>query len=260
MQRLEKTIRASNLQAPSIPNIYPSFIEKQVAFRRGEVTLIAWQPGAGKSTLALSLAVRSQVSTLYVSADTHAHTMSLRLIAMLTNTDQATVEPLMSEHPEWAEDILATAGHIRWCFDSAPSVRAIEDEIAAHIELMGVPPELVVIDNLSDCVSGDGDEWGGYRALLRDFKWLSREHGTSFLVLHHTSESVQGNPCPPRHSIQGKVAQTPAVILTVSNEQQGFLGVCPVKNRYGPSSPNGSEVIWLSYNPAAMQLTDLESR
>lgn len=260
MQRLERTIRMSALQAPSLPNVYQSFVDKQVAFRRGEVTLVAGQPGAGKSTLALALSVRAKVPTLYVSADTHAHTMSLRLIAMLTNTDQSIVEPLMGENPEWAEDILALAGHIRWCFDSAPSVKAIEDEIAAHIELMGVPPELVVIDNLSDCVSNDGDEWGGYRALLRDFKWLSREHGTSFIVLHHTSEAAQGNPCPPRFSIQGKVAQTPAVILTVSNDQPGFLAVCPVKNRYGPSSPQGSDATWLSYNPAAMQLSDVGDR
>lgn len=260
MQRLERTIRMSALQAPSLPNVYQSFVDRQLAFRRGEVTLIAGQPGAGKSTLALALAVRAKVPTLYISADTHAHTMSLRLLAMLTNTDQSTIEPLMSDNPEWAEEILQLGGHIRWCFDSAPSVSAIEDEIAAHVELMGEPPELVVIDNLSDCVSSDGDEWGGYRALLRDFKWLSREHGTSFIVLHHTSEGVQGNPCPPRHSIQGKVAQTPAVILTVSNDQPGSLAVCPVKNRYGPSSPSGSDVVWLSYNPAAMQVQDVGGR
>lgn len=262
MQRLERTIKHSAKQAPSLPNAYSSFMERQIAFRRGEVSLIAGQPGAGKSTLALALAVRAGVSTLYCSADTHSHTMSLRLLAMLTNTDQAQIEPLISEHQDWASDVLKGADHIRWCFDSAPSVRSIEEEIAAHETLFGVPPELVVIDNLSDVVGNEGDEWGSLRSMLRDFKWLAREHSCSFIVLHHTSEGFNTPPnfCPPRQALQGKVAATPAVILTVTNDNEGFLGVCPVKNRYGPAHPNGANPIWLAYNPANMQLADLETR
>lgn len=262
MQRLERTIRNTARQAPSLPNIYPSLGERQIAFRRGEVSLIAGQPGAGKSTLALALSVRASVLTLYCSADTHSHTMSLRLLAMLTGKDQSEVESYMAEDPEWAQRVLRSADHIRWCFDSAPSVATIEAELAAHETLYGSAPELVVVDNLTDVVATEGDEWGSLRGLLRDFKWLAREHSCAFIVLHHTSEgfNTPAGCCPPRQALQGKVAATPAVILTVTNDSEGFLGVCPVKNRYGPATPNGSNPVWLQYNPSSMQVNDLEAR
>ena len=260
MQRLDRTLRKEGVQAPSLPNTYRAFQDRNIAFRRGEVSLIAAPPGVGKSTLALSLAVRAGVPTCYFSADTHAHTMSLRLIAMLTATDQNTIEPLLMSNPEWAAGILRQADHIRWCFDSAPSVKTIEETITAHIELMGSPPEMVVVDNLTDCVGAEESEWSGLRSLLKDFKWLSREHNIAWLVLHHTSEGVQGNPAPPRFSIAGKVSQTPALALTLVQDTMGMLGVAAVKNRYGPARPDGSDPAWLLYNPASMQVCDMDVR
>lgn len=262
MQRLHRTVRHGGKEAPSLPNMFPSLGERQIAVRKGEVTLIAGTPGAGKSTLALALAVRAGVLTLYCSADTHRHTMRMRTIAMLTGMDQQQVESAMVEEPEWAERQLQKADHIAWCFESAPSVQTIEQELAAHQTLYGMAPELLVVDNLTDVVGSEGDEWGSLRGILKDLKWLSREHSCATLVLHHTSEGFTTPPncCPPRQALQGKVAATPAVILTVSNDNEGFLGVCPVKNRYGPATANGSNPVWLSYNPACMQLADVEVR
>ena len=259
MRRLHRAVLQQTNQAPSLPNMYPSLMEKQVAIRIGEVSLIAGQPASGKSSLAMALAVRSGVSTLYLSADTHAHTMSMRMIAMLTETNQDVIEQAMASEPGWASDMLKQADHIRWSFDSAPTVSSIEEEIKAHIELYSKAPELVVIDNLTDVVV-DGDEFGGMRSTMKDFKWLAREYETAVLVLHHASEGVQGNPCPPRFSLMGKVAQTPALVLTVHQDPAGFLGVAAVKNRYGPSRADGSDPVWLRYDPAAMQITEVEAQ
>lgn len=239
--------------------MYPSLAMRQIAIRRGEVSLIAGQPASGKSTIALAMAVRANVPTLYISADTHAHTMGLRLIAMLTETEQNVVEELMTQDREWAAEVLRQAGHIRWCFDSAPSIASIEAELEAHVELYSRAPELVVVDNLTDCIV-EGDEWSGMRSIMKDFKFLAREYDTAFLVLHHASEAIQfaQGTCPPRYALQGKVAATPALVLTVAQSDAGFLGVCPVKNRYGPSNPSGSDPTWLAYNPASMQVTEVE--
>ena len=238
--------------------MFPSLAAKQIQIRRGEVSLIAGQPAAGKSTLALALAVRAQVPTLYFSADTHAHTMALRLISMLTETEQSVVEPAMISNPEWASEVLARSAFIRWSFESAPSIETIEMELNAALEL-GRAPELVVIDNLTDCLV-EGDEFGGMRALMKDLKWVSREYDTALLVLHHMSEGVhvEHGCAPPRFAIQGKVAQSPALALSIVQDEAGFLGVCPVKNRYGPSSPSGKDVTWLRYEPAAMQVHEVE--
>lgn len=260
MKRLHRAVLQDASVAPSLPNMFPSLLTRQVAIRRGEVNLIAGQPASGKSTLAMALAVRAKVPTLYVSADTHAHTMSMRLIAMLTGATQDQVEAAMESDRTWAAEILERADYLTWSFDSAPSVQTVEDELLAHIELNGVPPMLTVIDNLTDMMGNDGsDEWSGMRSMMKDFKFLAREYDTAFLVLHHTGDDyLPPDTCPPRWKLMGKVAQTPAMVLTVAQSDAGFLGVCPVKNRYGPSCPSGTEPTWLAYDPAAMQVNELE--
>ena len=259
MKRLHRTVLQSGNLAPSLPNMYPSLAARGIAVRRGEVTLVAGLPASGKSTFAMALANRAKVPTLYVSADTHAHTQSLRMIAMLTGTDQNIIEPAMQDK-EWASEMLQQASHIRWDFNSAPSVQSVEQQLDAHVELFSRGPEMVVIDNLTDLVGGEGSEWEGMRGMLKDMKFLAREYDTAFLVLHHMSEGVQvpHGQCPPRYALMGKVAATPALILSITQDDAGFLGVCPVKNRYGASNPSGTDVTWLRYDPAAMQISEVE--
>lgn len=259
MRSLHRAVRSGAKIAANLPTVYSSLAARQITLRRGEVTMVAGPPGAGKSTLALHWALKAQRPCLYFSADTHEHTMALRLASMITDTDQMQIETFMHD-TDWASRVLAQAGHIRWSFESAPSLQDIELELHAFHEMYGEYPELVVVDNLLDCTHSDGDEWGSMRSLLREFKWWARETGSSFLTLHHTSEGVPGNPCPPRSAIQGKVAQTPALILTVTNSQPGFLGVCSVKNRYGPADPSGGTPTWLAYEPARMYIADMEAR
>lgn len=222
--------------------------------------MIAGQPGAGKSTLALALAVGAKAGTLYFSADTHSHTMALRTAAMLTGETTSAVEAQMDADPGWASRVLTQADHIRWCFDSAPSLKDIEEEVTLYQDMMGCNPELIVIDNAIDVTHQDGDEFSSLRSLVRELKWWARETEAALLVLHHTSEAVNGNPCPPRSAIHGKVSQTPAVILTVAAPTQGFMALCAVKNRYGPADPTGSTPTWLNYDPASMYLADSGQR
>ena len=259
MKRLHRSIFRDSNEAPSLPNMFPSLAARQIAVRRGEVNLIAGQAGSGKSTLALAMAVRAQVPTIYLSADTHEHTVRMRLVSMLTGAQQDVVEPLMADR-EWAAEVLSQADYLAWSFESAPSVQTIEDEILAHIELTSRAPMLTVVDNLTDMMGNDGpEEWSGMRTMLKDFKHLAREYDTAFLVLHHTGDDyLEPNTCPPRWRLMGKVTQTPAMILTVAQNDAGFLGVCPVKNRYGPSVPSGKEPTWLAYDPAAMQVNEVE--
>lgn len=256
MRLLSRAIKTASTGGATLPAVWQSLAAQQVAVRYGEVSMIAGPPGAGKSTLALSLAVRAGVPTLYISADTHAHTMSLRLLAMLTKRPQQEVEPLMESNREWAAQMLQPADHIMWEFDSAPTLKDIEEAILAVRERLGEDVKLIVLDNAVDVTMEGADEWGGLRTLMRELKWWARETGAAVVVCHHTSEGVQGNPCPPRHALHGKVAQTPSLILTVTS-QQNMMGVSAVKNRYGPASADGGSAVWLNYDPASMQVVDL---
>lgn len=259
MRRLHRAVLQEDSAAPSIPNMYPSLEMRQVAIRRGEVNMIAGQAGAGKSTLAMALAYRSRVPTLYVSMDTHKDTVSMRLISMITGATTSVAEAAMQEDRQWASDVLAQADWFTWAFESANDVRGIEAELLAHVEVHGVPPQLTVIDNLTDLDTGSSDEWGGMRDGLKDFKWLAREYDTAVLVLHHTGDKyLEAGTCPARWDLMGRVSQTPATILTVAQNDAGFLGVCPVKNRYGPADPSGRTPTWLKFEPATMQISEVE--
>lgn len=256
MRTLSRAVVQRGASAPALPNMFTSLSERGISIRSGEVSMIAGMPAAGKSMLALALAVRAQVPTIYLSADSHLHTQAMRLIAMVTNTEQSIVEQQMEDRA-WARSVLAEHDYLKWSFNSAPSARDIVEEVDSHITLTSRPPELFIVDNLTDCVV-DGDEFGGMRSFMKDLKYASREYGMATLVLHHTSEAwnLQSGQCPPRSSLQGKVAQTPALVLTVRDES-GFLGVCPVKNRYGPSVPNGNDPTWFHYDPASCQVKDV---
>ena len=259
MRRLSRAIRGNETTAPALPNMFPSLAERGISIRTGEVSMIAGMPAAGKSMLALALAVRAKVPTVYLSADSHMHTQSMRLISMVTDTEQSVVEQVM-EDKDWASGILKENDYMWWSFHSNPTAGLISDTVDAHIELYGSPPALFILDNLTDCLV-DGDEFGGMRGFLKDMKFLAREHNMAVVVLHHTSEGVPVAPgqCPPRFSLQGKVSQTPALVITVTNES-GHLGVCPVKNRYGASAPGGNEVTWFTYDPGRCLVSEVQGQ
>lgn len=251
---------AASTSGYTIPSVFDTLASAGVLLRRSELSMIAGQPGAGKSTIALTLALRSGVRTLYFAADTSAHTMALRSLAALTNRPQPEIEKWMADDPVWAKSTLtAHTGHIRWCFDSAPSLDDIRDEIAVYEEVMGDSPELIIVDNAIDVTHQDGDEWSSLRSLMRELKWWARDTEAAILVLHHTSEGTEGHPCPPRRAIHGKVSQTPALIVTVA-DQPGFMALCAVKNRNGKADSSGQDASYLVYNPETMLLADIEER
>jgi hypothetical protein len=68
--------------------------------------MFAGAPGAGKSTLALALALKTNVPTLYISADTNAHTMAMRLASMISGKSQSDVEQKLNTDVGWTKAVL----------------------------------------------------------------------------------------------------------------------------------------------------------
>ena len=94
------------------------------------------------------------------------------------------------------------------------------------------------------------------RAIMKELKFLARATNAAVIVLHHTSEAVQGTPCQPRSALQGKVAQLPALICTLGVAGTS-MAVAPVKNRYGRASASGELLTWLAFNPEYMFIDDI---
>ena len=261
MRTLARAVGSKDIGGEPLPTVFRTFDATKIIIRRAEISMIAGTPGAGKSTLALALALRSKVPTLYISADTNAHTMAMRLLSMITGKPQGDAERLLNEDVEGSRKTINEAsGHIFWSFESAPTLADIDQEVLAFEELWGCAPTLIVVDNLMDVANDGGEEFAGMRSTIKELKYLARDTNAAVLLLHHTKESYTGDPCQPRSALQGMVAQLPALICTVGTNALGFLAVAPVKNRYGKADPTGATVCWLQFNPEIMDVSDIPER
>ena len=266
MLRLSRAWQSTNVKATPLPDVWKSLnsTEVNVKFRRGQVCMVAAAPNAGKSMFALVYAIKANIPTLFFSADTDTATVMIRTAAHLSGHSQLTVETNLQKNPRHYQEYLSKMQNIQWVFDSSPSLDDIEMEIKAYIELYGIAPELIVIDNLMNVAAETDNEWAGLRAIMMELHDMARKTEACVLVLHHVSEqSEYGSPTmpPPRRAIHGKVSQLPAVILTLGYDpSQGMLRVAAVKNRFGPHYADASRWATLFTNFGACQIGDSDAQ
>ncbi len=92
MRTLVRSVGRPSIGGEPLPSCFKAFESNKIVLRRSEVSMFAAAPGVGKSTLALALALKMKVPTLYISADTNAHTMAMRLASMISGKNQGDVE------------------------------------------------------------------------------------------------------------------------------------------------------------------------
>ena len=220
--------------------------------------MIAGQPNAGKSLIALYYAVQAKVPTLYISADTDSYTTSIRSAAMVSGHQVATVEETFSSggDTKFYLDQLGSIKHLRFDFTPSPTLDDIDLSIQAYGEAFGEWPHLIVVDNLMNVAALHDNEWTGMRDIMKAMHNVARETDAAVFILHHTSEA-EGKPefPPSRKSIQGKVSQLPEMILTVAlDHQTSEFRVACVKNRFARNSASGEMYVALQADPSRMLL------
>ena len=262
MLNLNRAWRGSNINATPLPDVWKDLASKQIKFRRGQVCMVAAAPNAGKSMFALIYAVKAKVPTLFFSADTDTATVMMRAASHLSGHSQLLVEGNLTSNRHYYDKHLDNMSNIQFVFDSSPSLDDIELEIKAYVELFGIPPELIVIDNLMNVVAESDNEWAGLRAIMVDFHDMARKTEACVMVLHHVSEQSEYGKTtfpPARRAIHGKVSQLPALILTLGFDPlDKTLKVAPVKNRFGPHTADGSDFATLFVNYSVCQISDAD--
>ena len=166
MKTLIRSVNNTNVGGEPLPAVFKVFENAGMILRRAEVTVIAGTPGAGKSSIALAIAAKTKLPTLYFSADTNAHTMAMRLIAMTGNISQQQAEQLIKRQPDKAKEVLGNGNHLFWCFESSPTLKDLDEEVSAFETIWGRSPALIVVDNLMDIAMDGHDEFGGMRAAM----------------------------------------------------------------------------------------------
>jgi len=157
MRTLKRSINKAEVGGEPLPPAFAAFERAGIILRRAEITMIAGTPGAGKSSIALAIAARAKVPTLYFSADTNAHTMAMRLVAMSSHISQQAAEQLLKRDPKQAEEVLVMNNHLFWSFESTPTLKDLDEEVSAFETVWGRSPTLIVVDNLMD-IAMDGHE------------------------------------------------------------------------------------------------------
>lgn len=260
MLNLSRAWSSSTTRATPLPDVWKSVAGKQIKFRRGQVCMVAAAPNAGKSMFALIYAIKANVPTLFFSADTDTATVMMRAASHLSGHGQTLVESNLNNNRHYYDRFLGEMSNIQWVFDSSPSLDDIELEVKAYVELFGVAPELIVIDNLMNVAAETDNEWAGLRAIMVELHDMARQTEACVLVLHHVSEQSEYGKTempPARRAIHGKVSQLPSLILTLGYDpMQGMLRVAPVKNRFGPHTADGSDFATLFVNYGVCQISD----
>jgi len=242
MRSLGQAVRRTGILAAELPMPWPSLSDHRITFRRGQASLLAAAPGGGKTILALAYAVESKVPTLFISADTDINTMATRAAAMVTGWSQDQVEAAGLQS-QVVQEALAELSHIRWADDNQPTVEDIYLEVKAYAEVFGCFPDLVVIDNLIDVqVEAKADkDWANTRAVVDGLKRLARESEAHVLILAHaTGKYENGNEPIPLGGLEWKPGKNVELVLTMYWGEGHELRICPVKNRSGKASADGS--------------------
>lgn len=233
--------KRGNSGGQKLPQPWTAAEDLKAHFRRGQLAMIVAAPGVGKSIFANAYAVLSGAKTLYLSMDTDAFTMSVRLVAMVAGVPMHEAEAGLARGDDWA---LAAAAdprleNLSLAFPSNPDATEVAYRLHAYREARGEFPELLFLDNLQNVGVGD-DEFSGQLSLLRELQAVAGQTGTAIVVLHHaTGEYGDGDGILPQSGIRGKLSQFPAMILTLHRAGAQRLGVSVVKNRFGPADPAG---------------------
>lgn len=211
-----------------------------------------------KTLFTLNTVRKIQVPTMYFSNDSDSFTMTSRVLSMLSGQTTATTEEWVQNgtHQEYATKLLRTFDHVKWSFHSGPSLDHIEQEMNAYAEIHGSYPQHTIIDILMN-VDYDGAGEQNYWGLMAELHDLSRKWETALGIVHHSSESVKGEPCPPRHAIMGKANQLPVLIQTLA-PRMGFLDIAIVKNRFGESDLTGRTFFSLPIEPWCSRVLEEE--
>lgn len=243
--------------------MYRAFEEREIRWYRSAVTMTAGRPGGGKSILGLDHAIKCKVPSLYISCDMSRFQLATRAASILTGESTAGVKELLKtiHGKDHYRASLSKADHLYLAYEKRPDAEALEDVLNAFNERWGIPPHLVVIDNLMNLLpQGSADEWAGLREMSHLLDWFAGELGAAVHVLHHINIGGQRPDLPaPMGGVKGKVVELPSTIISVAKTDTE-LRFTAVKNREGKEDPMANSYGYLDLSPSTLGLSDPRPR
>ena len=185
----------------------------------GSIVLVGGDPGIGKSTLLLQVALEMarRVSILYVSGEESERQIKMRALRLLRSADSGTDDP-----PEMPEDLyLVTETNL--------------STILEHIT--SLQPGLLVLDSIQTTYLPELESSAGSVSQVREsasrLRELAKSSGIAvFLIGHVTKEGVIAGPRVLEHIVD-------TVLYLEGDRFQSYRLLRSVKNRFGATSEVG---------------------
>ena len=243
---------STGLQLPT--PFYQSLERAGVRFWRSQLALVVGPGSAGKSVFISNLVAKWKRPTLAFLLDQDSATAASRFAA--TEMDESFLDIKTRLDDEAVRSVLGDLGFIQTDF-KAEGLDDIQRQLDAYIERYGIPPEVLVIDNLGNMTSGYEDEWSTLKAMTLELDIMARKYEMLVICAHHTRDEPTTEPLP-RSAILGKISQYPRLILSVAfNPYSKEYKLAAVKNSSGPTDPTAANPLTFDANLANMQIVEM---
>lgn len=235
-----------------LPTVYPSLSRAGAFICKGQVTLVAGPPSGGKSLLIFNLITAMRVPTLAFILDADELTAAARFAGVVTAEDFLKIrDDIDAYRPVLAERVDHVKAHFH-----ASDKDDLELQLAAYEQRFGLPPDLLVLDNIGNISSGYDNEWAVIKGLILELDKLAKANQMAVIATAHMTDIETTVPLP-RSKLLGKGSQFPRVILsTAVDPYNGELKIAVVKASSGPSDVMARHPITLYANFGTMQLNE----
>ncbi len=226
-----------------------------VTLRTGELMILAGESGAGKSTVAVNWAVRTDVPVLYFAQE-NPHEVKRRMTALALGQRTSDISNDNAEHYK----ARLTGKHDTLVVVRRPQTLEVLNDwlLAMHEWLMG-EPFIVFIDNVKDLdVRGDIDPGNNYYDIvLPMLKQLAISRGCLIVGLHHANragaEGLGVTPLTLGRLLYGGDRDARHV-WGVYHPDDRHMNVQILKNNDGRADPNGNLYVSMDWRPEAAGL------
>lgn len=262
MLSLHRAFDGDSQAGDALPAVFRSLEAADIRFYRSALHMSVGRPGGGKSIFGLNHAIKCKVPALYVSCDMSRFTLAARAAAVLTGESVADIKQHVT-HGQGKEKYRATLkslDHLYLALEKRPTAEDLEDVLLAFQERWGIPPHLIVIDNLMNLMPYASDEFAGLREMSHVLDFFAHDLGAAVHALHHINIGGQPMDRPAAlDAVKGKIVELPALILSGSKTDTEFR-VTAVKNREGREDPKAQGFVSLTLEPKSLALSDPQPR
>lgn len=240
-------------------------LNRKLSLHTRELVLIAGAPAAGKSVLALNIAMSDELSqepVLYFAQDSVPSVLARLSALALADPIDVTMQRLRD--PDKKVEILEELQDVRPNLFIHPGAVTFEDvqlRLEALSEVYGKAPKLVVIDNLIDTIvpGSHHQETGFYAQILNQLKQCALDLDTCVVALHHVTRRGGDRGDSP-HGLGTRSLKMTDLLFSGEREAEHVLGVYHstaqdriyvqiLKQRDGVADPEGGVYTPLVWQP-----------